>query len=329
MQYRVLGKTGLNVSVLSFGCGAVGGIMVRGAPADQERAVARAIDAGINYFDTAWLYGKGESERNLGRALKQLGNPKVHVATKVMLESARVDIRAAITVSLDASLERLGRDSVDMFFLHNDLTAGATGNTVDPTTVTTQALPVMRELQRQGKARYIGFTALGETAAMHAVLPHFDVAQICFNLLNPTAGIAQPEGYPAQNYELLLSRAHAAGVGTVGIRVLAGGALSADLWRHELGMAKVDPLGSALSYESDVARARRFAPLIEAGHTATPVESALRYAISHADLDTTLIGLSTQEQLETAIRSVESGSLPASAMQLVASIQAQFAGEER
>ena len=62
MQLRVFGRTGLQLSVLGFGCGAVGGLMVRGDAADQERTIARAIAAGVNYFDTAVLYGDGESE---------------------------------------------------------------------------------------------------------------------------------------------------------------------------------------------------------------------------------------------------------------------------
>ena len=70
MQKRRLGRTGLEVSVLGYGAGAVGGLFTKGAAADQERAMARAIEAGINYFDTAALYGNGESERNLGRVLQ-------------------------------------------------------------------------------------------------------------------------------------------------------------------------------------------------------------------------------------------------------------------
>ena len=66
METRTLGRTGLAVSVLGFGCGAVGGLMVRGNPANQERAVARAVELGINYFDTAAMYGNGESERRGG-----------------------------------------------------------------------------------------------------------------------------------------------------------------------------------------------------------------------------------------------------------------------
>ena len=65
MEMRVFGRTGLQLSVLGFGCGAVGGLMVRGDPLDQERAVARAIAVGVNYFDTAARYGNGELEKNL------------------------------------------------------------------------------------------------------------------------------------------------------------------------------------------------------------------------------------------------------------------------
>ena len=72
MQLRVFGRTGMQLSALGFGCGAVGGLMVRGDAADQERTIARAIAAGVNYFDTAVLYGDGESETNLGRVLQKL-----------------------------------------------------------------------------------------------------------------------------------------------------------------------------------------------------------------------------------------------------------------
>jgi len=72
MEYRTLGRTGLKVSALAFGCGDVGGLMVRGEPADRERAVARAVELGINYLDTAPSYGSGQSEKNLGAVLRAL-----------------------------------------------------------------------------------------------------------------------------------------------------------------------------------------------------------------------------------------------------------------
>ena len=85
METRVFGRTGMRLSVLGFGCGAVGGLMVRGNPRDQERTVARAIVSGVSYFDTAVQYGNGESEQNLGRILQQLKPANVAVGTKVRL----------------------------------------------------------------------------------------------------------------------------------------------------------------------------------------------------------------------------------------------------
>ena len=108
----------MRLSVLGFGCGAVGGLMVRGNPADQERAVARALEAGVNYFDTAPQYGDGESERNLGRLLEKLRPADAVIGTKVRLPgSARGSISAGVSSSLEASLQRLGLEAVDILYL--------------------------------------------------------------------------------------------------------------------------------------------------------------------------------------------------------------------
>src|SRR3984893_481397 len=124
MEMRAFGRTGLQVSILGVRRGAVGGLMVRGTAADQERAVARALEAGVNYFDTAVQYGNGESEKNLGRALANLKAANVIVGTKVRLPSP--DFRRigdAVTRSLEGSLQRLGMERVDIFHLHNSITA--------------------------------------------------------------------------------------------------------------------------------------------------------------------------------------------------------------
>src|SRR5207245_10657296 len=98
MDYRTLGRTGLKVSALAFGCGDVGGLMVRGAPADRERAIARAVELGINYLDTAPSYGSGESERNLGVVLRAL-RPQAIVGTKCRLPASPA-VRAALARSV-------------------------------------------------------------------------------------------------------------------------------------------------------------------------------------------------------------------------------------
>src|SRR5277367_431542 len=123
MEMRVFGRTGMQLSVLGFGCGAVGGLMVRGDQLDQERTIARAIAAGVNYFDTAVQYGNGESEKNLGRVLQRLKPADAIVGTKVRLSSADFgNIADAVATSLEGSLTRLRRDRVDIFHLHNEIT---------------------------------------------------------------------------------------------------------------------------------------------------------------------------------------------------------------
>ena len=328
METRVLGKTGLEVSVLSFGCGAVGGLMVKGAAADQERAVARAMELGINYFDTAPMYGNGESERNLGRVLKALKRPNVIVGTKVLVDVTG-NIGKCIAEAMEGSLKRLGVDSVDLYQLHNQISETKREGTIDPKTVREQVLPAFDSLREQGKARYFGFTAFGDTPAIHRVLDAFDSAQVPYNLLNPSAGIKLPSNYPAQDYGNLIEHARANGNGTIGIRVLAGGALSGVEARHPLGMPSVDPIGSASSYARDVARAVRFGEVVKRGFAQSLVEASIRYVLSNRDLTTTLVGLSTLEQLEFAAQSAKNGALPEEALKLISAIQHGFVGEAR
>ena len=129
MQMRTFGRTGLQVSALGFGCGAVGGIMVRGDPGDQERLVARALEIGVNYFDTAVLYGDGASESNLGRVLRVLKPAHAIVGTKVRVPPGE-PIAVAIAKSLEGSLARLQLDHVDIFHLHNPITTGGGGSSL-------------------------------------------------------------------------------------------------------------------------------------------------------------------------------------------------------
>src|ERR1700740_2815114 len=141
METRTLGRTELKVSALGCACGAVGGLMVRGAHSDQERAVARAVELGINYFDTAAMYGNGESERHLGRVIKSL-KPDIIVGTKVRVpDGERSRIGAAITASLEASLQRLQLDHVDLFQLHNHITADGSDGGFTPHTVLGGVVP--------------------------------------------------------------------------------------------------------------------------------------------------------------------------------------------
>ena len=331
MEKRKLGRTGLDVSLLGFGCGAVGGLMIKGAAADQERAVARAVELGINYFDTAQMYGNGESERNLGRVLKAL-KPDVYVGTKVRLPpTERGQIGAAIAASLEASLQRLQRDSVDLFQFHNAIVGATRAADFAADTVLDEVLPAFERLRQQGKFRFFGITANGETAALNRVIDAraIDTAQASYNLLNPSPGAAVPAGYPAQDYGNLLAHAQAANVGIINIRVLAGGALSGTEERHPLGSPPPAPIGSGADYQRDVERARRFEPLVREGHADSLIEASLRYVIAHPAISTVLVGYSTMDHLEYAARAIEKGPLSAAALARVAEIQRGFAGEPR
>ena len=304
--------------------------MVRGDPADQERTIARALEVGVNYFDTAVQYGNGESEKNLGRVLKNLKPTITIVGTKVRLPPSDFGrIRDAVTTSLEGSLQRLGRTHVDIFHLHNAITTNGGGESLSIRQVLDEVVPAFDRLRQQGKTRFLGITAIGDTAALHEVIDArvFDSAQVSYNMLNPSAAAALPPNYPAQDYGRLFDHTRPAGVGVVGIRVLAGGALSGSAERHPIASPPPAPIGSASSYEADLARARRLMPLVEEGFAESLAEAATRFAISHPAMGTILVGMATPRQFEQALAAVEQGPLPQAALARLAALQQGFAGE--
>ena len=332
MEMREFGRTGMKLSILGFGCGNVGGLMIRGAPGDRERAVARALEAGVNYFDTAAQYGDGQSETNLGLVLKKLKPATVVVGTKVRLKPAEFGaIADAVAKSLEGSLKRLGMERVDIFHLHNEITNSGGGETLSAQQVVEEVAPAFERLRQQGKIRFLGLTATGDTAALKEVIDAraFDSAQMVFNMLNPSAAQALPANYPAQDYGKLFDRTQAAGVGVVGIRVLAGGALSGSPERHAIASPAPPPIGSALEHGGDLKRARRLMPLVREGFAANLPEAATRFAISHPAMGTILVGMATIQQFEQALAAVVKGPLPQAALDRLASLQKTFAGEAR
>ncbi|MBT1509788.1 aldo/keto reductase [Bradyrhizobium sp. SRL28] len=332
MQLRDFGRTGMQLSVLGFGCGAVGGLMVRGDAADQEHTIARAIAGGVNYFDTAVLYGDGESEKNLGRVLQKLKPADVVVGTKVRLpsgEDGRID--DTVRTSLEGSLARLRLDRVDILHLHNPITGSGGGSALSVRQVLDEVVPAFERLRQQGRIRFLGLTALGDTAALHQVIDArvFDSAQVVYNMLNPSAARELPANYPAQDYGRLFERTEAAGVGVVGIRVLAGGALSGSAERHPIAGPAPEPIGSAMSYDADIDRARRLMPLVEEGFAASLTEAATRFALSHPAMGTILVGMATPQQFEDALAAAEKGPLPQAALDRLSALRQAFSGEPR
>lgn len=320
MRHRNLGKTGLQVSALGFGTGAIGGLFVRGDATEQRRAVARALEAGITYFDTAPSYGNGRSEENLGRVLRDLDAwDRVVVGTKVRLEVGDLpNPHAAILRSLERSLRRLGRGAVDLLHLHNPISgedgAGAletaSGNALDLDTVLGSVAEGMRQVVRRGLARHIGITGLGNAVALHAVVAAagFETIQAYFNVLNPSAGFAGASG-GAQDFAGLIDKAAEAGMGVIAIRVMAAGAISARPARHANAGDPGAPLVSGAAYGRDLERARAFELLATELGTAGPLELALRFALAKPGVSTVLVGYSDLPQLEDAIRWTERGPL--------------------
>ena len=321
MDQRPLGTTGLSVSALGFGCGAVGGLLVRGNRADQTRAVGRALDAGITYFDTAPSYGDGRSEENLGHVLTELGAWRhAIVGTKVRLHPPDLaDPIAAIRRSLEASLRRLGHESVDLLQLHNPI--AESGAAAESVAGSSPALPLetvcgpvadgMRRLVARGLVRHIGITGLGQTPAVHAAVRSgtFATAQVYFNAVNPSAGFPEASG-GEQDFAGLVGAAAAAGVGVVNIRVMAAGALSGQATRHSNAGDPGPLLAPGAEYRHDLARAAALRSLASDRRYDGPLELALRFALATPGTSTVLVGYSDQQQLEDALRWTERGPVP-------------------
>ena len=169
MKRKQFGQTSLEVSLLTFGCGAVGGLMTKGSSEDQDRAVAWARDNGINHFDTAPSYGDTISETNLGRALGT-NREGIVVSTKVGFSQSELeDVNAATQNSLNASLHRLRQDHVDICQLHKTVDDSGEEGTITLNQVINDVLPAFIKIREQGKAKYLGFTAKGNTAFLHKI----------------------------------------------------------------------------------------------------------------------------------------------------------------
>jgi aryl-alcohol dehydrogenase-like predicted oxidoreductase len=306
--------------------------MVRGSAADQDRAIGMALEAGINYFDTAVQYGDGVSETNLGRILGARKPSGVAVGTKVRVPPAEFSaIARTINESMDNSLRRMKMDRVDIFHLHNPITLNGGGETLSVSQVKNEVIPAFDSLRKAGKTRFLGITAVGDTEALHQIIDAelIDSAQVSYNMLNRSAATALPPKYPAQDYGRLFDHTQKAGVGVVGIRVLAAGALSGSGERHPTASPPPAPIGSAHSYEMDLERARRLMPLVTEGFAGSLAEAATRFAITHPAMGTILVGMATIEEFQASLAAVRKGPLPAAALERLNALTATFAGEAR
>ncbi len=211
MKYRKLGKTGLDVSVLSFGASSLGSVFHKTDDFEGIRTVHAAIDAGINYIDVSPYYGLTKAETVLGKAIQQIPRDKFLLSTKAGRYGVdSFDFSAKrIVSSIEESLSRLHTDYVDLLFLHDI-------EFVPMEIILEEAVPTLHKLKEQGKIRFAGICGL-PLELFEKLLPQVEVDVIlsyCHYSLNDTSLLS------------LLPSIEANGVGLVNASPLSMGLLS-------------------------------------------------------------------------------------------------------
>ena len=192
MEYTTLGRTGLSVSRVGFGGGGIGEVWGPTTRDEAVRAVHRALDLGINFFDVAPAYGNGKAEEALGLALEGRSEDVI-IATKVRLSAEDMgDVKAAVQRSMETSLRLLKRDSVDVLHVHNRFTPGRgdVPNSLSADDVLGPVLDAYQAMQQAGKTRFIGLSAMDhDVPTLDRIMAsgHWDTVLAYYNLLTWTA----------------------------------------------------------------------------------------------------------------------------------------------
>ena len=324
MIYRTLGKSGIQVSIVSFGAGPVSGLMVGSDYHAQCQTVQRALDAGIKWFDTAATYGNGDSETSLGAALQACHAPQeFHVATKVRLLPEQLnDIAGAVRLSFQESLRRLHVDRVTLLQLHNSVTRKR-GDL--PTSLTVQDVlgpggvtRAFEALRIEGLVDHFGFTGLGDMQSLSELVRTgvFTSAQIPLSVLTPGSGADRSAGSVDVDYELVVDECASRGIATIAIRVFAGGALSGQGPSPHTFRTKFFTLDL---FERDRLRARELEKLLPPENSLA--DTTVRYVLGRSGVATALIGFSNPRQIDTAIQSAEHGDLDEPTLRQVRTIR--------
>ena len=294
MQYNPLGRTGLNVSRVGFGGGGIG--QVWGATTREEavKAVHRALDLGINYFDVAPAYGDGKAEEALGIALEGRSE-EVIIGTKVRVPANNLaDATGAVQRSMETSLRLLKRDSVDILHVHNRFTEnrGDVPNSLSGDDVMGPVLKAYQSVQQAGKTRFIGLSAMDHhVPTLKTIMESgdWDTVLAYYNLLNWTAHLSPPPGAALfdNGQNILLAKKH--NMGVIGIRSHAAGALTSGVDRP------VPPDNDLL--RQDVASAAQLGFLLD-GNIKTLSQAATVFCLMNEDIHTTVPGVKNQVETE-------------------------------
>jgi aryl-alcohol dehydrogenase-like predicted oxidoreductase len=285
MNYHSLGSSALKVSEIGFGCMSLSKDYETG-----ERIIHRAIELGVNFFDTADLYDKGMNEIAVGKALKGK-REKVILATKVG-NQWRADgsgwdwnpRKEYILASIDKSLERLQTDHIDLYQLHG-------GTIDDPIDETIEAFELLKQ---QGKIRYYGISSIRPNVIREYVKRSSIVSVMMqYSLLD-----RRPE-------ESCLDLLQANNIG-----VLSRGALAQGLLVNK-------PAKEYLNYSSEeVAQTAAIVHSIS-GPDRTPAQTVIRFALHHPAITCAVIGIRTMEQLEVVVKAVDASPLTAEEVQIL------------
>ena len=320
---RPLGRSGIQASILGFGTGDNAGLMVLGDAADQQHAVAVAIDAGINYFDTSPDYGRGRAEENLGRALRGK-RERVLITTKVEIMPAdRHRLAKKVEQSINESLRRLGTDYVDVLMihnaprLHNDWTRTTWAPLVENDFLGKGgALEGLQKVISAGKAKIGGIACEdAQPDALRAVISHPAVSllNVWLNMLNPSSLLdanADTLKGPA-DYRGIARMAALHGVGIAGFRALGGGALMSaaanTFTRHPVAGGGFTR--NADVYRREVELASKLVKRLDIDTTAAMAAIAYRFNISDPRISTTVAGFSELSHLQGAIQASAQGPL--------------------
>jgi aryl-alcohol dehydrogenase-like predicted oxidoreductase len=298
MKYKNLGNTGLKVSELCLGCMTFG-VPERGdhpwtLPEEQSRALIRqAVDAGINYFDTANTYSDGTSEEIVGRALKDfMRRDEAVIATKVFFPMHSGPnggglSRKSIFAAIDASLQRLGTDYVDLYQIHR----------WDYSTPIEETLEALNDVVRSGKARYLGASSMHAwqfSKALHLARQHswppFVSMQNHYNLL-----------YREEEREMMPLCTDER-IAVVPWSPLARGRLTRP-WDTETARTRTDEYGNKL-YEATLEADRRVVEQVAAIAAARGVPSAqvaLAWVAQKPFVTAPIVGASIPQHLTDAV----------------------------
>lgn len=281
MHYRELGRTGLKVSVLSFGGSSLGGAFRETDDTESIRTVHTALDLGINFIDVSPYYGATRAETVLGKALKGIARDRYLLATKVgQYGHGEFDFSAGrVTRSLDESCARLGVDHIDVLHCHDIEFA-------DLNQIVNETLPALVKLRDAGRIGHIGITGLPLKIFKDVIdrVPEGVVEAIlsfCHYELNDSS------------LESLLPYLKSKHVGVINASPTGMGVLTergAPSW-HPAPKPLIDGCRRAVEYCKAIG--------------ADIVKLAVQYSISHPDIPTTLIGTASSENIRKNVRFAE------------------------